>query len=167
MARRKLPELAKNLRSLAGHSRIAADTSAKRHANGLRDTIQNGIRKQNLVTPKLAARTVAMKRRKGMPAPRAPLYGWGDLMGSLRVFKLKKGYRLAPAGQHPSGLSNQALWQIHEYGATVSNGFGKGILINIPARFPMRKGMNRYNRSEEKKKAIADFKKEMKKVLFG
>jgi hypothetical protein len=165
MARRKLPEVAKNLRSLAGFSRIAADASAKRHTKKLKETIIKGIKKQNLVTPRLSPATVAKKRRDGMPAPNAPLYGIGDLVNSLRSFKIKNGYRLAPSGEHHSGMSAQRLWQIHEYGATVENGFGKGIFIKIPARFPMRRGIERYKRSVEKRDEELRFLKEFKKKL--
>lgn len=45
-------------------------------------------------------------------------------------------------GTHPgSDLSYSQLMTIHESGATISNGFGKGIRIVIPARAPFRNTM--------------------------
>ena len=56
---------------------------------------------------------------------------------ALANSKIQLGCR---AGQHPdSTLSYSALMTIHEDGATIQNGFGRGIRIIIPARSPFRK----------------------------
>jgi len=142
-----LPDIIQRLDKFGGKLRIMSDASARKHANGAKKEIQDGLKSMNLVTPPLKSRTIRAKARKGYSQPSAPLLATQQLSLSLTVRKLPSGgYRLAPHGQHAGGISNQALFQIHEYGAKITDGFGKGISITIPARFPFRAGVNRYNR---------------------
>jgi hypothetical protein len=41
-------------------------------------------------------------------------------------------------------ISLRALFDVHEYGTTISNGFGRGIVIRIPPRPAMRYAYRRY-----------------------
>jgi len=102
---------------------------------------QSNIRANALGVRRLKAKTVKAKQRLGYTRPDVPLYGLGDddphtFINMMRVFKIKDGYRVAPGRKrhHKSKLTLKELFNVHEYGCTISNGFGKGIRIRIPAR---------------------------------
>jgi hypothetical protein len=142
---------------------VAVEAS-KTRALGVRKTIQDGLRKSNLVRPALAPITIHLKRLRGYSRIRTPLMGRGgkgSMIEGLGISKVKNGFRLAPTGKHHSGLSQRAIWMIHELGATVrpsprfrrflaSQGFfiRNETVFRIPARRPMRQGFNRYINSE-------------------
>lgn len=102
---------------------------------------QKNVRTDALGVKRLKVKTIKAKRIKGFPKPAVPLYGLGDgdthtYINMMRIYKIKNGYRVRPGRKkhHESKLSLKDLFQVHEFGATITNGFGKGILIRIPAR---------------------------------
>lgn len=135
------------------------DAALKRDAVSIQQTVIKGIRKSNLLKPPLKPATIRKKRQMGMPAPRTPLIGWGkagSMVAGLQVRKLKGRWRVAPYGRHHSGLLQRKIWTYH--------GKGTG---RIPARRPMRRGFERWLRSERKKETSDAIKKRITKLIRG
>ena len=128
---RRLPKLVNNV----------MDASVKRDITNVITEYKAGIKRNNFNLEVLKPRTVRKKQRKGYPKPRNPLYGMGEsqknsLINALAFRKIKNGYRLyrRRAKHHEANLPLNVLLAIHEHGAIIKNGFGKGILIRIPPR---------------------------------
>ena len=184
---RKFQELGKRFNQLKkSMARISVDAS-RTHAEGVRDSTIEGLRKSNLVRPSLAASTVDEKSFRGYSRVRTPLMGRGSMISGLRIRKVSKGYRVAPYGTHSSGMSMAQMWAIHEYGATIRitaemkkkyvrylaatgrlngapSGTGKAVRV-IPARRPLQQGARRYIRSALKRQADNETRTRMSTIL--
>lgn len=119
----------------------AMDSSIQRDVKNVIEEFQKGIRRNNFNLEALSPRTVRKKKSQGMPKPTTPLYGMGDskknsLINALAFRKIKNGYRLyrRRAKHWKADLPLNVLLAIHENGAIIENGFGRGILIRIPPR---------------------------------
>jgi hypothetical protein len=168
----------KNLRSLAQKLRYfpknikgVSVEASKAHAVGVKDTIKTGLLQMNLVTPPLKPSTLEIKKRQGKPRIKTPLVGWGlqridSMINGLKVIKRNGKYRLSPDGTHYSGKRQALIWSVHEYGAIITNAFGKGITVRIPPRFPLRKGVQRYLRSQAKNTTNKELAKFLKAVIL-
>lgn len=128
---RRLPELVNG----------AMDASVKRDIINTIKEYQDGIENDDFGLEALTSNTVRAKIRKQYPKPRTPLYGKGksqknSLINALAFRKIKNGYRLyrRTAKHHEADLPLNILLLIHENGAIIKNGFGKGIYIRIPPR---------------------------------
>ncbi len=122
------------------------ESYAKKNATALVSLFHDGIRDDKLGLWPLKDRTIATKEAAGFEFPDSPLYGLGDedkehtysnMMevsreGNAFIVKPKKGYHWSKSKKHRIKLSD--LFIVHEYGTTISNGFGKGIVIRIPPR---------------------------------
>jgi hypothetical protein len=87
-----------------------------------------------------------------MEMPESPLYGAGDskkknsYSGMMRIFEKGNRFTVSPSkrayhwkrGPNGEKIKLSFLFTIHEYGCLIENGFGKGILIRIPARPALR-----------------------------
>ena len=129
---------------------------AQGQARALRSTFHDGIKSRSFGLYPLKDATIAHKDAVGMEKPDTPLYGLGDetedsyanMMEvvkdeSKRVFYVRPRDEyhevLAPDGSIvKSRFKLKDLFMVHEYGCTIANGFGKGILIRIPPRPAMR-----------------------------
>lgn len=121
------------------------EASARRDAVDLISTFQDGIRFKRFGLEQLRPGTVAAKRAKDQALPDTPLYGEGfdekdSLINALEMKKVKSGWRVKArkARHHGSKLTLAQLLDVHEYGCTIANGFGKGTLVRIPPRPAMR-----------------------------
>jgi len=128
---KRLPRLVNN----------AMDASIKRDVSNVIKEFQKGIKRNNFNLEPLKQSTIKSKRSKGYPKPKTPLYGMGEsqknsLINALAIRKIKNGYRLyrRRARHWKADLPLNVLLAIHEQGAIIKNGFGKGILIRIPPR---------------------------------
>lgn len=139
----------KKVKKLISKLELSAETTAKKRVLKVKKLVEDSI-KLGYLTPKLKKDTIKSKRSKGYLYPEHPLYGLGEengksMLRGLRVRKIKNGWRLAPEGKHHSGLSQQTIWTIHEFGATLTNG-GK-----IPARKPFKTALKNFRIIEEEK----------------
>ena len=95
----------------------------------------------------------------------------------MQVKKIKKGYILSPTGYHyaehgQKPVKNSILWLIHEYGALIKvtdkmRGFLAAVYgiylkktteyIKMPARYPVRKALNRFIRSGKLKEILGKY----------
>lgn len=140
-----------------------ADITSKKDAIGLIRTFREGIIKNSFRLKALQPPTVMRKRAKGLPKPKTPLYGFGELkdksyLNMLRIRRLKKGYRVAPswAKHHESKLKLRDLFVVHEFGTVIrQERGGKEILIRIPPRpaffYAFRRHMARRKKADEAK----------------
>lgn len=167
---------------------VLSDKLAQDIAKEIIETIKSGIRKANLVRPPLSSATIKIKTNKGLPRIHTPLMGRGDsdpnsMINSLDYRKTKRGYIISPTGMHykegnQKPIKNRDLWTIHEFGAIipVSDKMRNflhilGIhlrknrtTIRIPARFPIKKGLQRFLNSGKLKKLMDKHK--VAKILF-
>lgn len=151
-----------------------AETSARRDAEALVKDFHDGIMKNRLGLVPLQDATVSRKSAMGFESPDSPLYGLGDefMQGTYaNMMEVRKDssamrYVVAPRdGYHYEVLDGDGgrrivrgkiklrkLFLIHEYGCTISNGFGRGIVIRIPPRPAFRYAydrlMNRKRRAD-------------------
>jgi len=176
------------------------EASAKRDAEALVKTFHDGIKEGKMDLLPLKDATISRKEAMGFDRPESPLYGLGDdfLQGTYSnmmevvkdesvkkyVVKPKEGYHYS---QHENKdgstrivrdkIKLRDLFIVHEYGTTISNGFGRGILIRIPPRPAFRYAYDelmdkkrRYDPADKVRKAIMDFvrrndKKAMEKII--
>jgi hypothetical protein len=132
----------------------AIETSAKKRAIEVIEIFHDGIKNDELGLEPLRDTTISRKEALGQAQPETPLYGWGDddeekmtYANMMRITRDANGrkYWVRPAegfhhqtqedieaGRKPIKLAD--LFQVHEYGRTIENGFGRGILIRIPPR---------------------------------
>lgn len=146
------------------------------------DILIKGLEKSNLVRPPLTEMTQEIKSKKGLKRIKTPLIGKGrkdpkSMLSSMQVKKIKKGYILSPTGYHyaehgQKPVKNSTLWLIHEYGALIKvtdkmRGFLAAVYgiylkktteyIKIPARYPVRKALNRFIRSGKLKEILGKY----------
>lgn len=186
---RRLPKMATDL----------IEASAQHDAEALVETFHDGIKEGKLGLLPLKDATISRKEAMGLDKPESPLYGLGDdfIQGtysnmmevvkdqSARKFivKPREGYhyRLVENKNGQSIVRDKIklkdLFIVHEYGTTIANGFGRGILIRIPPRPAFRtaydKIMDRKRRADPAKKvrkAIMDYvrrnnKSAMEKII--
>jgi hypothetical protein len=132
---------------------------AKRDAKGIIKYFQDGLKDKTLRLKPLRPATVKAKKKKGWALPRNPLYGIGldnprtyinmleviDKGNRAWVVKPKRGlHRQDPDDPKKKRLTLKQLFDIHEYGVNISNGFGRGIPIRIPARPALRYAYRKY-----------------------
>lgn len=169
---RKLPILYRDI--------VHAGTKA--HAEGVKETLEVGLRKGNLVRPKLSSLTLAIRKAKNQSFPTSPIVGAGDAIRNLEVRKVSDGYALEPKETIASGsrISWAKIWSIQENGAIVPVteklrtffGMTFGLwfrastrFLVVPARHPIRKAVNRYLRSEAKKRTNRDISEKIKLLI--
>jgi hypothetical protein len=167
----KLGSIAQRIRFFPKRVKGVSLSASKAHLSGVLSTIKDGLLSSNLVTPPLRPITLEMKKKQGKPRIKTPLVGWGlqkvdSMINGLKVKKVNGKIRLTPSGTHYSGKPQALIWSVHEYGAIVTNGFGKGILIRIPPRFPIRRGVQRYLRSQAKQQANKELAQFLKAIIL-
>ena len=167
----------KNLRSIAQRLRYFPKfiqelkiQASKSHLINLKKTIVDGLLKANLVSPPLKPKTIETKKRQGKPRIKTPLIGWGlyvdnSMINGLKIINKGKKFFLTPVGNHYSGESQKLIWAVHEFGAIVKNAFGKNITVRIPPRLPLRRGKQRYLKSQMKEKVNKDIVNNIKEFI--
>ncbi len=135
----------------------------KRDAKKLVKYYHDGIKDRQLRLKPLKDATIKAKRNARYPSPETPLYASGAedqmiLANALEVVeksksfvvqvKNKNHYQGADSTRKPVKL--RVLFEAHEYGVTISNGFGRGILIRLEPRPARRYAYNRLMREREK-----------------
>jgi len=146
-------------------------TSAKRDAIALIEIFHDGIKNRRFGLVALMPATISRKEAQGMTQPETPLYGTGDedqekttYANMMRITQDdgKRKFFIRPAdenhyqteedrgaGRKPIKLTD--LFQVHEYGRTIENGFGMGILIRIPPRPALHTAYNTLLRQKKRK----------------
>ena len=139
----RLPQL------MIGQMKVAA----KKDAAGVIATFRFGIINDSLRLKKLKPRTVDQKRIRGWDQPDTPLYGIGfrdprtyinmlhvvNKGNRMFVVEPKRGFhRKDPDDPDRPRLKLKDLFDVHEYGTVITNGFGRGIMIRIPPRPALR-----------------------------
>lgn len=165
-----LAGLQRKIKNLPRKMDESIQTGTKYHADGFIKVLWNGLRTNSLVSPKLKQSTISIKTKQGKPYIHTPLVGMGDhdkksMVNGLRPKKTKTGIKIVPQGKHYSGVDQKLIWNVHENGATIKNGFGKGIIIKIPARHPLREALRKYLGSKEKTEANKKVKKEILRII--
>lgn len=165
---RRLPKMATDL----------IEASAKRDAEALVKAFHDGVKKDELGLLPLKDATISRKEAMGFDKPESPLYGLGDefIQGTycnmMEVVKdtAARKYVVKPRDDYHYSVSEgkdgqtivrdkiklRDLFIVHEYGTTISNGFGMGILIRLPPRpafrYAYEKFMDRKRKSDPAKK---------------
>jgi hypothetical protein len=128
-----------------------AETVTRKDAEGLVEEYKKGIRDNTFNLEPLKPNTIKAKKRQGYSRPYTPLYGKGNnvknsLINIFKIKKIPKGYKvyMSRAKHHKAGISLRWLFRIHEEGAIIKNGFGKGIYIRIPPRPTRKKAFDRF-----------------------
>lgn len=170
-------KVAARIRSFPKQVDTILNGAVKKHIEGVKTTLVEGISSNSLGLSRLKDSTVASKTVKGMPKPKTPLYGWGDkerrsMINGLRIFRTKQGWRLRPYGKHypdekGRSVEQSLIWAVHEFGATIGNGFGKGIHFTITARKPISRAVAKYLRSQAKKATDVNMREAAKQALRG
>lgn len=156
-----------------------AEAGTKYHAEGVRNTMVEGLRKGNLVQPALSSATLAIRRAIGQQTSEQPLVGHGDGIRSLRVVKTGRGWSLVARGRTKRGTLWMKVWAIQENGAVIpaterlrgyfAVNFGKhlkaGTVLRIPARHPFRKAVNRYLKRQAKVQTNRRIEKELRSLV--
>lgn len=148
-------------RVLIGKLKAAAKTDAQ----NVITVFQQGIETRSLHLQALRPRTIEEKERKGFLLPLHPLYGVGleDERSYINMLEVvnkgdrmwvvqpKKGYHHKDP-DHPEKreLLLKDLFDVHEYGTVITNGFGKGIFIRIPPRPALRYAYRKYMAAKAK-----------------
>lgn len=170
-----------------GKSGGVIHTGIRKHARGVRqaiiDVIESGSAK-----PKLAKSTLLVRSVLG--GSTKPLEGEGGMIKGLKITRRKNGWSGRPVGKHQgSGMSQQAIWAMHEHGAVtkitdeqriafvrLSGALGlldgsktkpggrRKTVRRIPARKPFQRGVNKYVR-DEIPKAKKEIQKELRKFI--
>jgi hypothetical protein len=138
----------------------AIESCAKGQAQALRSEFHDGIKENLFGLAPIKEATISRKEAMGFDRPESPLYGLGDeaedtYANMMEVFRDEgvKKYVVRPRdGFHMvqkadgsivrSKFKLKDLFAVHEYGCSISNGFGKGIPIRIPPRPAMRYAYN-------------------------
>jgi len=133
---------------------------------------QGMLRTDAYMLRRLKPATVRAKERAGYSRPMTPLYGLGDddthtYINMMRLYKLKNGYKVAPGrkGHHKSKLKLRDLFVVHEFGCTITNGFGLGIYIRIPPRPTFYFAYEAYMRKTAKKSGSREVMKAAKQFV--
>jgi hypothetical protein len=181
--------IAKRIQRLPKMATELIETTAKGDADKLIKLFHDGIKKNQFGLAPLEPETISRKEAAGFDRPESPLYGLGDefiqgtycnMMVSVKDDTRRK-YVVKPRDEyHYSQRDNKDgstsivrdkiklrdLFIVHEYGTTITDGFGKGILIRLkprPAfRYAYEKLMNKKRRADpaqKVRKAIMRFVK--------
>lgn len=140
--------------------KIALDmirTSARGDAETLVGYFHDGIKDDEFGLLPLKDATISRKEAQGLDQPETPLYGLGDEfiqgtycnMMEVVCDEGKRKYLVKPRDDYHYSVKKDGnitrdkiklsdLFIVHEYGCTIANGFGKGILIRIPPRPALR-----------------------------
>jgi hypothetical protein len=117
-----------------------------------------------------------------MERPDHPLYGLGfddpdSLVNALEVSQVgPKGWRLRPRNAWHHGrkapgapahhrIKLRNLFDVHEFGATIKNAFGKGIVVRIPPRPALRYAFRAFMDSKEKRARREEMKKAIRAAV--
>jgi hypothetical protein len=148
------------------------DANLKMDAENMVANFKEGIEKNNFRLIPLKPATVRKKQRQGLPKPKTPLYGKGrghknSLINALGIRKVKNGYRVyrRRAKHYKANMSLRKLLAIHEQGALVENGFGRGILIRIPARPVVRKAFERTLNQRAKREPTSKVRAAIRRLI--
>lgn len=140
-----------------------------RDAKGLIKTFQDGIDGDTFRLERLKPATISRKARMGVKRPRRPLHGKGkaeknSYRNAFLIRKVKNGYRVKlRKAKHWSGrLTLEALFMIHEFGATIKRG---DTIIKLPARPAFEKAKGRLLRRERKKEPAQEVRAAISAVL--
>ncbi len=172
--------LQKNIRRMP---RLVRDNQvqslARKHAEGHKKTLVNGLRDGSLVK-KQSELTRKIRQKTGRSGE--ALFGQRSMIRGLKVRKTARGYLHGPVGKHKSGMSQKKVWSIHELGARIkitpkmrlafvrflgalglldgdSRPKSRKRIIRIPARQPMKRALNEYLRSEARKQVDVETRK--------
>lgn len=170
--RRRLRDFPKALKN-------KAQAGTRCHVEAVRDVMVEGLRKGNLVQPKLSSMTLSIRRAIGQTSSEQPLVGKGDGIRSLTVAKGRKGWELVARGKSKEGTSWAKIWAIQENGAVIpateklrgyfALNFGKhlkgGTVLRIPARHPFRKAVNRYLKQQGKRATNKKIEKDLRGLV--
>lgn len=188
-----LPKLVETkLKSIPKLMHASIESGTKYHCENVKDTLVTGLRRNNLVKPKLSKLTMAIRKARGQEKPTSPLVGSGTMVNNLEVVKKGKVWILQPNAKFtfskpPKGkrgkttkISIKRLWRIHEYGAIIpvtpkmrsafKYWFGiklKKRQLTIPAREPFKLAVKRYMRSQLRKETDIKIKEKIKQKLDG
>lgn len=165
----------KRISSLPRMIEEAAFTIRKSDADALILNWRNGIATRSFGLRALRPKTVARKRVLGYGKPNTPLYGLGfegswTYLKALRKYRTSKGWVVKFSRRmHHSGLTEEQLFRIHEYGAIIRPKNGKP--FRIPARPAFFKAYQRTmqgikDRSEDVLRAAWDYVETGRKDTF-
>jgi len=114
------------LRRLPKLVNSAFETQIKKDAVAVIEEYKKGMRKNNFGLEKLSPVTIEQKENQGLPRPRAPLYGKGDLeknslINALSLRRIKNGWKIMRrrAKHYKADLPLNVLLAIHEHGAII------------------------------------------------
>lgn len=142
----------KRIQRLPKFALDAIENCAKGKAESLTTLFHDGIKENTLGLLPLKDTTIDTKEAMGFEQPDTPLYGLGDdadnsYANMMDVVKDEAGKRwtvkprdakhqiqLPDGSVVDSNFMLKDLFKVHEYGCTITNGFGKGIFIRIPPR---------------------------------
>jgi hypothetical protein len=116
----------------------AALTLRQRDANAMILNFRTGIATNSFRLTPLRQATIRQKKRKGYRKPSTPLYGLGfegpwTYIKALKKYKMSRGYVVRfSSRRHHGGLTEEELFQVHEYGAVIRSKSG------LPFRIPPR-----------------------------
>lgn len=134
---------------------------AKRDATAVVENFKTGISEDKLKLERLKPGTVKSKAGRALEHPDHPLYGLGydepdSYVNALEVVNV--GERLwavrpreawhhgksEPEDQREQKIRLKDLFNVHEYGAMITNAFGRGITVRIPPRPALRYAYRAY-----------------------
>lgn len=142
---------------------VAVRGLSKRNALLLMGYFRDGIRSGSFGLERLKPATVSRKEALGYERPESPLYGRGGDKSYSECLRLRRdGTRFAVGpsrGKHWSGVPLDLLFYVHENGATVRDGFGKGVQIRIAPRPAFRLSYERLMRRLEREDPAAEVRK--------
>ncbi len=161
----------------------------KTHAQAFMKVLVDGLRKGNLVSPKLSSLTLKIRKNmKDNSIPESPLVGHGRMIENLEVVKKKNVWVCKPNNKFAvsrystkkTRISYEKLWLIHEFGTKQytttpkQRWFFENIFrvkpapgkLQIPARYPWKKALNRYIRQQYRKETNKQIIEKMKGMLL-
>lgn len=146
----KQAAIEKRIQRLARVYSDRVEAYAKGQAEELVKRYHDGIKADEFGLAPLQPATVSQKDAAGYELPESPLYGLGDeaedtYANALEAVRQDKRYVVRPRdARHQyvdkdgrvrrSKITLKGLFMVHEYGCTITNGFGRGITIRLPPR---------------------------------
>jgi hypothetical protein len=120
----------------------SAEAGARYMAEELVRNFHDGIVNDTLGLEPLRPRTVSRKDALGYDEPGTPLYGMGDsesersYANMMRIARKGTKFVVRPskALHWSKKVPLSVMFRVHEYGATITDGFGMGTLIRITPR---------------------------------
>jgi hypothetical protein len=142
----------------------AAEAGARYMAEELVRNFHDGIVDDTLGLEPLRPRTVSRKGALGYDEPGTPLYGMGDAESERSYANMmrisRKGTKFVVRPSRALHWSKKVplstMFRVHEYGATITDGFGKGIFIRIPPRPAFRYAYDKLMRRLERRDPAAE-----------